>query len=843
LTNINLTGLTGLFSIECGNNNVLDTLDLRNLTGLQSVICSDNYISTLLLNNTPGLRNLNCPKNRLTALDVSGSPNLLNFFCNENNIGTLSLSGLPQLQRLNCSGNILTTLNAIQASNLIAIDCSNNNLTTLNVTGLGNLTDLICNNNAITTLDLTGLSQLRVLRCFVNQLSVIDLNPVLQLTELSCANNLFPSLNLNMLTNLTSLNCGNTQLTSLNLSALTNLTSLSVISTQITGIDVSMLTNLTMLSISFNTLLSSLDVSNLVNLTSLGCLSNGLTSLDVSHNPLLEDLNCSENQITSLDVGNLVNLQRLNTYRNPIIALDVSNCPVLSQFNTQGCPNLAYLNLKNGSMYPIPYIDSCPNLLYACEDELYIQNTLVYLLNENPNIQVTSYCSFIPGGSYNTITGTVLYDLNANGCDASDLANPYLKVKIDDGTESGSTFTNAAGNYTFYSQQGNYTVSPVIENPAYFNMSPANAILNFPAVDSSTQTQNFCFSANGVHPDLEITFIPLTVARPGSDAFYRIVYKNKGNQSLSNLISLSFDESIIDFVSAVPNVVDHTTNQLVWAFNDLKPFETRTIDLTLHIHTPPVVDLGDILDFTATINPVPADESSEDNVFTLNQSIVNSLDPNRIVCLEGNTMALADVGKYLHYNIDFENIGSADAINVVVKDSINTAKFDLNSLQLQYASHNVETKIKGNIVEFIFKNIYLPGGPIGGHGNVLFKIRTLPNLVAGDDVVGIASIYFDYNAPVQTEEERTVIAGLGKNDFIKDASITVAPNPAKDFISISAKNTIKSIQLFDAQGRILQTVLDNKKSFTLDISNKTQGVYFLKVTTDKGSTIQKIIKE
>jgi hypothetical protein len=54
---------------------------------------------------------------------------------------------------------------------------------------------------------------------------------------------------------------------------------------------------------------------------------------------------------------------------------------------------------------------------------------------------------------------------------------------------------------------------------------------------------------------------------------------------------------------------------------------------------------------------------------------------------------------------------------------------------------------------------------------------------------------------------------------------------------------LKSVQLFDVQGRILQTVIENKNSVKLDVSNKANGVYFLKITTEDGSNIEKVIKE
>ncbi|WP_298221845.1 T9SS type A sorting domain-containing protein [Flavobacterium sp.] len=502
--------------------------------------------------------------------------------------------------------------------------------------------------------------------------------------------------------------------------------------------------------------------------------------------------------------------------------------------------------MKNGTNEQL-LVSECPALLYVCADS----NEFAYVNDRITLAGLTAtigdYCSFTPGGDYNTINGKLRYDNDNNGCDLNDQANPYLKININDNTNTGSTFTNNSGNYTFYTQAGNFTLTPDVENLSYFIFTPPNAIINFPAVDNSIQTQDFCISANGVHPDLEVIFVPLGNARPGFNADYKIVFKNKGNQILSGNVKLDLDTNKLDFISTFPeDNFELNPGNIIWNYNNLQPFETRNIDLTLQVNESPTVNNGDILDFTATINPIDPDETPLDNVSNYHQTVINSYDPNKMECLEGHTIAPEDVGNYLHYNINFENIGTADAVNIVVKDTINTAKYNMNSLRLQYASHDVETNVTGNVVEFIFKNIHLQpsnGNPIGGHGNVLFKIKTLSNLEVGDEILGSANIFFDYNAPIATNEERTVIAYLSNDQFVKDETVSIVPNPTQNNMTVASKNNIRSILLFDAQGRLLQTVLENSKSKTLDISNHSNGIYFLKVITELGSSVSKIVKE
>ena len=82
---------------------------------------------------------------------------------------------------------------------------------------------------------------------------------------------------------------------------------------------------------------------------------------------------------------------------------------------------------------------------------------------------------------------------------------------------------------------------------------------------------------------------------------------------------------------------------------------------------------------------------------------------------------------------------------------------------------------------------------------------------------------------------------LGVGDF-NMYSYDVFPNPTVDFINVKATEIIKSYQLVDVQGKILINQKHNETDLKLDISNQTKGVYFLRMTFDKGVNTEKIIK-
>ncbi|RZJ71874.1 MAG: T9SS type A sorting domain-containing protein, partial [Flavobacterium sp.] len=451
------------------------------------------------------------------------------------------------------------------------------------------------------------------------------------------------------------------------------------------------------------------------------------------------------------------------------------------------------------------------------------------------------YCSFTPGGDYNTITGALTFDFNANGCDASDLPHPFIKININDGTNSGATFTSSVGNYDFYTQAGTFVVTPEFEND-WFTASPASANVVFPVVDNSVETENFCITANGVHKDIEVVMVPVVPARPGFDAVYKIVYKNKGNQVVSGSVSCQWDYAILDAVEFTPTPTTLGVGNYSWAYSNLMPFENREILMTLNVNAPtdnPAVNIDDILSFTAA-GLVSGDETPGNNTYVLDQAVVGSFDPNNIICIEGETAPAAAIGDYLHYVVNFENTGNGAAEFVVVRHDIDITKFDIASLQVLNSSHEAVARVNGNRVEFIFSGINL--APLD-HGNILFKLKSKSTLEAGDSVMNRANIYFDYNFPIETNEANTVFEVLSTSDFEKDNSVTVYPNPSKGFVIIKSENNVRSVQVFDIQGRLLQTVIANETDITLDMTSQQSGIYFIKIKTDKGVKVEKLIKE
>lgn len=438
---------------------------------------------------------------------------------------------------------------------------------------------------------------------------------------------------------------------------------------------------------------------------------------------------------------------------------------------------------------------------------------------------------------YNKIEGIVKYD-ETGDCESSGTTVSNYKFKLNE-LENQLFFSDQNGYYKIFTPFLENTIVPLGFDNLYFSVNPSMAQVDFDSFGNN-ETVDFCLSPAGEYNDLEVYIIPINDPRPGLDAEYKIIYKNKGNTSLSGEIEFNFQEGLFEFISSVPNVDVQNPGVLVWNYSNLNPFETREILLTLNLSTS--ANSGDEVELTTIIYPIDGDQTESDNTFVLSQTVVNSYDPNDKTCLEGELIYDDQVGEFVHYLIRFENTGTADAINVVIKDEIDTSKFDINTLTPIESSHNFHTKINENNIDFTFENINLSFEENSNTGYILFKIKTLDSLQAGDEFSNGADIIFDYNEPIVTNNYTTQIEGnLSSIEELQNSLIQVYPNPTKGVLNIISNDLISKIEIFDMKGRIL-FVFGNPKDF-IDISSLSNGIYITKIHTDKGVFSYKVIKQ
>jgi hypothetical protein len=87
-----------------------------------------------------------------------------------------------------------------------------------------------------------------------------------------------------------------------------------------------------------------------------------------------------------------------------------------------------------------------------------------------------------------------------------------------------------------------------------------------------------------------------------------------------------------------------------------------------------------------------------------------------------------------------------------------------------------------------------------------------------------------------------ITTGLKENEKLNSV-FKIFPNPFNNELKIESNEQILNYKLIDVFGKILFTGNADNKTFNLKTENLIQGIYFLKVETEKGIITKKIVKE
>lgn len=385
--------------------------------------------------------------------------------------------------------------------------------------------------------------------------------------------------------------------------------------------------------------------------------------------------------------------------------------------------------------------------------------------------------------------------------------------------------TSWSGNITRYDQLAQTTTSNVncyafINSPigstapgSVFNIQPYYSILNPDYCSILNHTGKFWVKLSP-----EVTFQSLSVTTPSYTTLY-------------------------------PSA---TGDSIVWNIADLRTHANNMtghlFDLNLLMKTTSTV--GNSYCFKAGVSSLYPETSFTDNKSSDCWIIGGPYDPNhKEVMPEGISSQgfIPTSTTELYYTIHFQNVGNGPAINVKIKDLLDS-DLDKSSLKILGSSAPVQTNIDGTgLVTFLFDNIILIDSlhdEPHSHGFVSYKINLNPSLSAGTQINNTASIYFDYNAPIITNttlntlQTATGVQSIYANDY------SIYPNPNKGLLTITSNEIMTKINVLNVLGQTVKTQTVDANKTTLDISDLVSNVYFIQITDSKNQvSIHKIIKE
>lgn len=210
----------------------------------------------------------------------------------------------------------------------------------------------------------------------------------------------------------------------------------------------------------------------------------------------------------------------------------------------------------------------------------------------------------------------------------------------------------------------------------------------------------------------------------------------------------------------------------------------------------------------------------------------------------------------LQYLIRFQNTGTDTAFNIVVRDTLDT---DLNifSVVPGAASHNYTFRMYGpRVLEWTFTNIMLPDSNVNeatSHGFLTFRVDQQPNLQNGTVILNDTDIYFDFNAPVITNETVHTINNqlhnfvVGIKTEIRNAiyPIKVYPNPASNNVTILlTKESLGST--YSITNQLGQVVMQGKlttEQNLIEINDLQSGFYVVTVEGKNTKQSVKLVKQ
>ncbi|MCR5862441.1 T9SS type A sorting domain-containing protein [Flavobacterium sp. J372] len=439
----------------------------------------------------------------------------------------------------------------------------------------------------------------------------------------------------------------------------------------------------------------------------------------------------------------------------------------------------------------------------------------------------------------NSISGIVRYDSDGGGCSASDVPAQSIPVFNYVGNNIYQTFTDVNGSYSFTGTPDGGNTVLVTQMQQSSAITPVAHQVTLPGIVTD---KDFCITVPNPVQDVSVAIYPISQARPGFNATYSLVITNSGTIPLSGTVNLYFPAAKVTFVSSYPSMTV-SGNSLSLNYVNLQAFQSRSIYITFLVQPPQVVPAGDILTYAATVTP-GMDNNSADNTMVLTQEVVNSYDPNDISVLEGATITEAQADGYLHYTIRFQNIGNADALRVRIESMLDS-KLDYNTIQPVSASHAYHFERKNDKLTVRFDDIYLAGSQYdepNSHGYITYRIKPNATVTIGDSMSANASIYFDFNDPINTNTVTTTVqAAAGTADFSAN-SFKMYPNPANGMVTLKLAEADKAdVTITDVLGKTVLSAKMSSHEQNINITALTSGMYFVKVTAEGQSATKKLI--
>jgi hypothetical protein len=253
--------------------------------------------------------------------------------------------------------------------------------------------------------------------------------------------------------------------------------------------------------------------------------------------------------------------------------------------------------------------------------------------------------------------------------------------------------------------------------------------------------------------------------------------------------------------------------------------------------------------------PTTGDITPSDDTTFCEGPVIGSCDPNDKTVWDQD-MNPADpfldlTDSILYYRIRFQNTGTASAVNIFIRDTLDPY-LDASTLETVGYSHapcSFSLNGTGNL-EWRFPGIELPDSNSdepGSHGFVSYKVKIKPGFSLGAFIRNKAFIYFDFNEPVITNETFSSITVSIGCPGVSDP-VFAYPVPASEILHIEMPcndGHETQFSLRNQLGTVVTSTPATCEGLTLrgelDLSGIAPGVYLLETTSGTSRFLKKIV--
>lgn len=297
-----------------------------------------------------------------------------------------------------------------------------------------------------------------------------------------------------------------------------------------------------------------------------------------------------------------------------------------------------------------------------------------------------------------------------------------------------------------------------------------------------------------------------TPARPGFETVCGAIVSNIGGSTSGAYDAVLTYDPMLTYVSATPTPTSVTSNTITWSGQPGLQGLSQD-QLNVRFNVPVGTPLGTQLHYGFSVTQDSTELSLANNTYMLTETVVGSYDPNDKLVVPVGYYHL-DTDTVLSYTIRFQNTGTAEAINVTIRDTL-PPEVHASSFIAGASSHTYTYSLTGSgILNFYFENINLPDSNANepmSHGFVTFRIKPNETLLPGTEVRNAADIYFDFNDPIRTPDATVVLSSSTRVPSGNIERLRAHPVPAHEaiYVLLPSEMVAHSYEIHSVDHRVM----------------------------------------